>query len=1156
MPIDHALPLRVDCDSRLSEDVLPVKPVSVDPEAHNHTSIATTDDGTHLLLAITPGTGLAEVRASGESASGYTLHPLPKGARAQEVVTLVDADGLVNAFYATEPALLHSVRDARGEWGEPVELAACTGLGVAEIPLTGDFAVSGIDARGDLTLCTADGGKWTADRVDLGGELVGGEARLAFTSPDAWVLFATAGGVLRIWPGTGDRVAAHPEVVKVAAPAARLLATYPHADSAMVVFTDTANNLYSSAGFGDTPVRILLGEIVRGTAVLDDDGMVRCYGCAPDGRLWQLRQTAWTADDVPVWAPIFPLDTDAVQVRTPAGGAGALAVTRADGTVDLLSRPRTGGGWTRVPVHGHAEDAPMVVSRYRTRLTVTDANGLPVRHRAIELTSSRLVGLYSGGRTVLARPGTAATLTTDETGAVEFSQPATGFTAVTFTARVEGAAKDLPITPHGYLYETLAGRAPLFNGTATIPPMSADMLRAARGKDGPLLPGLTPGLAKVAADAVMRLAALGPGGAKPDGGFEVDLRDPGAPRLIAYATADAVTERLAAFHTAAGSATLTARGPAPAEALSAGVLGKSLGDWLVDVWQALKSGAVKLVAFIAHPDQETFSALVESAKGVYTTVVGLALEGLAEVGSLMQSVLNTIELAFDKAKDLWQDALHWRSIWRTMDEFYGQITTGLSSFQRRLGDSAVVATGHFFSDLKSELNAGLDQAAAVLGSTTVNDVGRGRVRLGLQPAGGRSPGLAAALEGSPAQHNYVLTKILDNVPDRPAGTMSPLSDGFTGKLIKGVKDSGILADGGKALRDVVPVCLTLFRDPAKAGELRVADLLAALRDLIDLALDACDVLVVTLLELAAEAVRWVHDLLTAPMDDSPVLTWMWENLARPSGNRDAMTLGRLFCLAFAAPVTLACLAATGRGPYDPRTKAQGKGVLAKSVAAGSPDAAGQSYTPIEDAQYYSSMVLIGIDMLTDGVNMADAQSGDDSVGSLLVNGLDLVANIIVQAVFTPSADWNWAAMTRGQKITNATWIGYFAPILTDGVFHLIDQVKAIRSAGDDPGPETGEGGGGTGSTSIAFTVNASIDAVLALALIASGVTGAALQLKDGDRGVSWLDVFEAVMGPLPWAGQPLLLPEAVDGTDGISPIVQIGVLDPLGDFDWDRAGTP
>ena len=343
MPLKHALPLRVDVDSRLSEDVLPVEPVSVEPGSPNQTAVTLDADGRPLVLVIAPGVGAAEVTGPAESAAG--VRALPKGDGATEVVALVDENDRVNAFYATGSALLHTVRGEDGAWSDPVRLPVSTGLSVAEIPLTGTYAVSGISADGNLTIYTADGGKWAAASVDVGRRLLGGEARLAYTAPDAWLLFAAAGDVLLIWPGADARVAAAPQVVKVAAPARRLLATYPHAESAMVVFADAEHNVYSSVGFSDTPARIPLGEVASGSAVVDDDGMVHCYGCAPDGRLWQLRQTAWAADDSPVWAPIFPLDTDTTQVRTPVTGFGTLVVTRADGTIDLLSRDRT--RWTR-----------------------------------------------------------------------------------------------------------------------------------------------------------------------------------------------------------------------------------------------------------------------------------------------------------------------------------------------------------------------------------------------------------------------------------------------------------------------------------------------------------------------------------------------------------------------------------------------------------------------------------------------------------------------------------------------------------------------------------------------------------------------------------------------------------------------------------------
>ena len=71
------------------------------------------------------------------------------------------------------------------------------------------------------------------------------------------------------------------------------------------------------------------------------------------------------------------------------------------------------------------------------------------------------------GQTVIASPAQPAVLQTDYTGAVVFTQPATGLDAVTFSVTGDGIAGAVPVTPYDYLHQQLAGSSPIFTGTAS-----------------------------------------------------------------------------------------------------------------------------------------------------------------------------------------------------------------------------------------------------------------------------------------------------------------------------------------------------------------------------------------------------------------------------------------------------------------------------------------------------------------------------------------------------------------------------------------------------------------------------------------------------------------------------------------------------------------
>jgi hypothetical protein len=487
-------PVTVTPDSRLSHDVLLVAPLQVDLDALAGVAVDVGDDGTLVLLSVLAERGAVELRPSTTSASGYDAVSLPGGATAGEVVAAVDIHGTCHAFYATSDAVLHSEREPDGEWSPADSLPAATGLAPATVPLTGDVVVSGVDPRGQLMLYTSGGAGWSGAPVDVGGVLGGGGARLQYTAPDAWVLFGAADGALHIWQGRGTKVASGPQRVTVTNPVERVLFTYPHANSAMVMFTDSERGLYSSVGFSDKPYPVPLSNVARGAAAIGDDGLVRFYGADPDGTLWVLRQTGWDLDDGPVWAPIFPFDRDVTFVTAPLAptGTGALAAVRVDGTLDLIRQSESTGLWRRTAVQEGAAEAPVQTTRYRTLLSVTDESGVPSPGTEVTITPSELVALEVGGRTVIASPNAPAVVKSEVTGGVEFTQPAAALDSVTFSVMAAGAPTPVPVTPHAYVHSMLAGDQPIFTGATNLPPLSPESLQAATLGGHPLAPGLTP----------------------------------------------------------------------------------------------------------------------------------------------------------------------------------------------------------------------------------------------------------------------------------------------------------------------------------------------------------------------------------------------------------------------------------------------------------------------------------------------------------------------------------------------------------------------------------------------------------------------------------------------------------------------------------------
>jgi hypothetical protein len=892
-------PLSLAADSRLSDDVLLVQALSVDPHALGGAVVVAAGDGSLSLFAILAKGGACELLPSTTSASGYDVVPLPKGTGASEVISFLDSGGNVHVFYATAVGVLHVWRDSgTATWNGPDTMAASSGLTATQVPLTREWVVSGVGSDGNLVLYRSESGSWSAATVDVSRDLVGGNARVQYMASGNWVLFTAAGGQLKIWTGEGSTVSSGPETVSVANPVARVLFTYLHANSAMVVFTDSKDNLYSSVGFSDTPACIPLGQVVQGTGVVGFDGYLQIYGTDVNGKLWVLHQTGWDSDGTPVWAPIFPIDVDVTFVAAAAlvNASTALLVTRADGTLDLLNQQTEDGLWNRVPVQGGGSGVPFRSPRYRTRLALTDVNGMPCPNMAVTVSPSDLVALEVAGKTVITSPGQPATLITDMTGTVDFSQPATGLDSATFMATASGVPSPVSITPYDYLHVALAGSGSIFTGSTTIPQMNATTLQQATVDGQPLAPGITSDMATAAAQGIQQAMRMTTGDGSALAGFEIDLRDPRKPRFAAFETADDLRGRVADL-------TMTAT-----------ALDSAWGDiakFANDVWNGIKSGAMNVTHWVVDTANMTVSATVQIAENTFAELKDLALAGVGEIVSLVHGVFNAIKADLATVLNWLKDLFDWDSIWNTMEAFNGYLVGGLQSLSQWLEQSAVIATGHFFKDLKNNVDRMFAQAISGLGNQP------------LYPANqltevdtAATPKLPVQFPGSAAQNNWLLSKVSSHMPGTSwfSGLESGLSDDLFTQIQQAISKSGITQDGQHALAALQEFFSNLFSDPRNLGQVLVADLLTVAQDLIDVILDAVDTLVTILLDLADDIIQAATNILEAPLPDIPVLTWLWDNMMRPSDSSEPMTLGKLSCLVLAVPVTLACKLETGHGP--------------------------------------------------------------------------------------------------------------------------------------------------------------------------------------------------------------------------------------------------
>ena len=221
-------------------------------------------------------------------------------------------------------------------------------------------------------------------------------------------------------------------------------------------------------------------------------------------------------------------------------------------------------------------------------------------------------------------------------------------------------------------------------------------------------------------------------------------------------------------------------------------------------------------------------------------------------------------------------------------------------------------------------------------------------------------------------------------------------------------------------------------------------------------------------------------MLNTPLGEIPLLTWLWENVLRPQGSTEPMTLGKLASLVIAIPVTLAIAAEKALSP--------------QSALLGDVDT-------LELFQFWGSIVLAWVDIINDGISATNITN----VLTVVWNAVDVFANALIQVLFWPVGsmfnwdDWGWSSMTTGQVFTNGNWYGYWLAIIVDTFFVLKEAIGLPGGGGGD-----GDGGDGPGdhpaarpaAAAIGDNLNYVMDSVLGFILVGLGITGSVLQITE------------------------------------------------------------
>lgn len=458
--------------SALSDDYILTADVLVDLQSSAPVGVFSPGGQPQALFIRSDGVLCQIVPSSGTGASGWHVSTVGTTSGVNQVAAGVQMDGTSHGFY-TDSVNLYHVANSGGAWSAPDVLPFCSGLGVATNPLTGELIAFGVDSGGNLLFVRERNGRWAATSLETGNSLVGTQPVLLLVDALCdWVFAvpgtATSGGQLDVYQGSPTAVTAGPRAVAVPEPVAAVLTGFWMDNSALFLFTDIHNNLYSNVGTTAHVVKLESGLVKNAAAVVDLVNAIHLYSIDPNGMLSVLHQVGRESAIGPKWAPRIPLDTGflAVYVDSNPTDATALFAVDAEGALWYSAQDSVSGTWSTTQAQMPSGARGYQVAQYRTKIQVVDQDGNPASNLSIGVTSSAPSGVLFQGLWYPTSTKLSATIATDATGAATLSTIALGVSTPSLTFSATNLTPPGPINPAGAVQKYLGGSGTLNGGRA------------------------------------------------------------------------------------------------------------------------------------------------------------------------------------------------------------------------------------------------------------------------------------------------------------------------------------------------------------------------------------------------------------------------------------------------------------------------------------------------------------------------------------------------------------------------------------------------------------------------------------------------------------------------------------------------------------------
>jgi len=1100
-----ATPYTLSSSSALSDDYIMTADVLVNVESTSPVGVFQNADGVSEALFVRADGVLCQLALTpGASAAGWSATPVGTTSGVTQAAAGVHNDGSIHGFY-TDAANLYHITLSGSAWSDSQTLPLCSGLAITNNFITGELIAYGVDGNGNLQLVRDQNGTWGANSIVFPAGLTGTQPLLMFTDAgDDWVMAVVTAGNLAIYQGSATQIASGPMNVETSNPIEQVIVAYWTNNSALFLFTDNKNNLYTNVGSASNAVLIPGATVVQGAGVVDLNNMIHLYSVDTNGMISVLHQTDWSSG--PVWAPVIPLDIGFQLLFTdanPQDSTSFFAVDVEDTIWSYVLDP-VAQTWTSSKAQMPSSESYNIPT-YRTQVTVVDANGNPAPDLQLTVVADSLSAIIVQGTFLPVGPNLPASVTTNATGQVTLTTVATAIASPQLTFTADALTPPTAINPAADVHTYLSGQGTLNPGTSSaLPQFSATTLANAQVSGQPLAPGAAShaALARAAASGISTMFQVNVGGgttaAKSTAadtslvGFILDFTDPNNPTYTPITNEEEFQRRRAL------------------------VLGTADNSWwdsiegfFVDIWQGIQTAAISVAKWVVHTIDATVDMVVQIGNEIQN-IVGLAINGLEDVVSVVHSIFVAIGAEIEKLIDWLKMLFDWQAIVDTKNALASALSQAFPYLGNIIVQQGPNLVNGFFSTLESDVtNAFKTMIAQVEGQSLGQLAGSSSGSSAMFRFGVLSPAAAGAVSQSDlstlstVQNNWLFEKIESYFGGGPevqfvANLVTPLETLNTafGTVVDDFKD---------ALTKFASFFETALTDPSQLSTIGVADLLTAAKDVCLAVLAFFDGIIVALLEVLANAVDAVGQILTASFE-IPIISSIVNDIASILGiDLPPLSITDIFCFAFAIPVTIFYKLKNGVDTEPFPGGGLPSNTLKASALDGGSVATAMTYTAVGIAALWA-LFDTGLDAVPD-------------VDIMVFKIIDVIAPTLL-GIFTWPGGIPFTTVsldTAEDKANFANWITSWADVALD--------IALLVAGAISWAPES--------------TIARYVDPQGKIAMSAFGGINLVAGIVASSLGASGGAIAANILGPLPVLTQFLRLDSIVEGTEEISTAIKL-----------------